>query len=242
MHIHSALLTSLIFLLGANIAATAATHVHLTWNASTTAGIRQYSIWRSTTSGNANCNSYGLAGGVACPYAEIAIGVACCEYDDYAVISGTTFFYVVADYAPAPTPATAALKMSRGGCPGAAECVKEVRLLTGGAGYDYGIGWTNNAGFIISGGPPTLGAIAPRCTNYNGSAYVGAIQSCDKMCWKGARSCSGHPGTGYTSTPTIQGVAEPLDLGRMYPGVPGSGLKPAGFSEEVSILYRSNGP
>lgn len=241
MHRAFSLIIAFILLAGTK-AVTAATHVHLTWTASTTAGIRQYSIWRSMTSGNGNCNSYGLAGGMPCPYVEIAIGVACCAYDDYAVISGTTYFYVVSAYAPAPVPATASLKMSGGGCPGAPQCVKEIRLLTGGDGYDYGIGWPNHAGFVVLSGGPAVGAVAPRCTNYNGSRYVASIQSCDKMCWKGAHSCSGYPGAGYSSTPTIQAVTEPLDMGRMYPAVPGSGLKPAGFSNEVSIRFQSGSP
>ena len=235
------LLITFVLLVGTNAVA-AATHVHLTWTASSTAGIRQYSVWRSTTSGNGNCNAHGLAGGTPCPYVEIATGIACCAYDDYAVGAGTTYFYVVADYAPAPAPAAASLKMSSGNCPGAPQCVKEVKLLTGGTGYDYGIGWPNNAGLVISGGSPVAGAVAPRCTNYNGSAYVGSMQSCDKMCWKGAHSCSGYLGAGYTSTPMIQALTEPLDMGRMYPAVAGSGLKPAGFSDEVSIRFQPGSP
>lgn len=232
----STFLAPLLFVL-ATVPVRASTHVHLTWNPTTTPGIQQYSVWRSTTSGNGNCNSYGLAGGAPCPYVEIATGVACCTYDDFAVTPGTTYFYVVSDYVPAPTPATASLTMTSSNCPAAPQCVKSIKLLTGGSGYDYGIGRANAATFVISGGAAAP-AVAPRCTNFNGSAYVSSIQSCDTMCWGNPAACSGYPGAGYTSTPTIQAAGQPLDMGQMYPGVPGSGLKPAGFSDEVSILYQ----
>jgi hypothetical protein len=57
-------------------------------------------------------------------------------------------------------------------------------------------------------------------------------------CWGNPPACSGYPGAGYTATPIIQAVGQPPDMRQMYPGVPGSGLKPAGFSDEVSILYQ----
>lgn len=231
----------IILLLSAH--AFAVTHVHLAWQPSTTAGVKQYAVWRSTTSGNGNCNWVGKNGGKPCPYAEIAIGIACCVYDDYNVTVGSTYYYVVSVFAPAPIPATASLTISST-CDGAPKCVKSFTLLTGGSGYDYGFGAPNGAGFLITGGGATQSAVAPNCTNWNGTAYVSAIQSCPAICWKtnNAGNCGGYEGAGYTSTPTVTAAPTIFDHGQMYPAVPGSGVTPYGFSTEASVIYQESGP
>jgi fibronectin type 3 domain-containing protein len=54
--------------------------VKLTWNASTTAGVR-YRVYRATKSGG--------------PYHMIASGISILTYTDHSVVDGKTYFYVV---------------------------------------------------------------------------------------------------------------------------------------------------
>jgi len=215
--------------------------IKLTWTASTTSGIQNYSVWRSTTSGNGNCGWTSPAV-TPCPYAEIATGVACCSYLDTAVTPGVTYYYVVADWAPAPTAATATATIGTAGssnaCPGALDCVTSVTLTSGGSGYNYGLstGRANSPGFVFSGGGGT-GAVFPTCTNWNGTAYQDSIYSCDQMDISGGGS--GFAGSGFSSTPTVTATTGPLDMGQIYPAVPGSGISNAAFSNEVSMLDNS---
>ena len=232
---HIMRLIFLVLVIGSGAGAFAQHGIKLTWTASSTTGITQYSVWRSTTSGNGNCNWVSENGGSPCPYTELVTGVACCSYLDTTVINGTTYYYVVADWAPAPTAATATATLSNSSsvCAGSLECVSAVTLGSGGSGYDYGIGWPNDAGFVLNGGGYTSQAVTPSCSNWNGTAYVGSIQSCGPMCVLGAGACSGFSGAGYTSVPTITATTGPLDMGQMYPAVPGSGVTPAAFSAEA---------
>jgi len=210
----------------AAVPAAASTHVHLSRNASTTPGVRQYSVWRSMTSGKGNCNSYGLAGRSPCSYAEIAVGVPCCAYDDYAVVAATRYFYAIG-LRPRIDTGDGITQDVELWMPWPRAVREEHQVAERREWLRLRNRLAEHGGPHHLWGGPRAEASAPRCTNYSGYTHASSIHSCDEMCgWKKSSLCSGAPGAGYTSTPTIQAVVEPLDMGKMYTGVPGSGLKP----------------